>query len=330
MKKYLLLLLATMFVLYADVTKETYSRMKMASGLVSSEITSKTETRADMRLNDDNVQTTTVFTGKPQHAGTITRLDKELIWHLNHGNKTYAESPLRLPEEKVKVEAEAKGQGDTVKDYRIVKSELTVKKLDSARTINGFPCTGYIATWTLVVEKIKTKEQTTSIMTLTEWTTPVIAVLKQAEAEEAAYNQAYLAKLGLGLVVPSPQSPVPSPMMGMQYLATLGMTEKDIAERLKGYGDELAKIQGYPIVTETKWTVPVDTTKAKQEVKHEESRLPPSLGSLMGKVLTQNVIPKPSLGDAGVMFTFYLEVKSVSVGPTGDQDFEIPEGYKKQ
>jgi hypothetical protein len=243
---------------------------------------------------------------------------------MNHDKKTYTESRLKPPEPpKVETRVEGSGAVDTVREYRVVKSEFAVRKLDTTRTINGFPCTGYIATWTLVIEKVKTREQSTSIMTMNEWTTPLTDVLKQAEAQEAAYAQAYAAKLGL------PMSAEKAQTMGMAYLATVGMTEAEMAERMKGFGAELAKIQGYPIVTEVKWQVQGDTSKSEEPEAPKSSSGMPSLGGMLGKALADKVMPKTSAADAGVVFSTYIEVKAVKVGETSDADYEVPKGYKK-
>jgi hypothetical protein len=329
MKKFLIPLLLPALLLYADATKETFSRMKMVGGLMSTETRTKAEFRANMKTEDNNVKVTTIISTKPQHLGNITRLDKELLWDINHDGKTYTEGPLLSPKEKVKVETKTEGAPDTVQRYRVVSSEFSVKKLDSTKTVNGFPCTGYLAVWSLTVEEIATKNRSTSTMTMTEWTTPETDVITQAEAEEAAFNKAYIAKLGLNI------EPGKAEMMGMGYLMTLGVSEQDYAAKMQGFGTELAKIQGYPIITDVSWAV-IDSSKPATQAA-EPAREPekgkfglPNLSGIISNKIADKVVPKLNEAGTGPVFSAYVEVKSISVGALPDQDFEVPAGYKKK
>jgi hypothetical protein len=324
MKRLLILLALPALLLYADATKETFVRVKMFGGMATTEVTAKTEYRPTMKAEANTTKLIALVSPKPQHLGEITRLDKELIWQLNHDNKTYAEGPLKLPEAKTKAETKTEGSGstDTAQKYRIVSSEFSVKKLDSTKTINGFTCAGYLATWTLVVEEIATKNRSTTTMYLKEWTTPETDVIKQAEAQEAAYNKAYLAKLGVTV------SPGQSSMMGMEYLMTLGMKPEDVAAHWKGYSAELAKIQGYAIISDLKWTV-VDSAKSKASTPEREPErgafgMPNLSGIISNKIADKLTSPEPN-----TVFAAYTEIKSISVSALPDKDFEVPENYKK-
>jgi hypothetical protein len=329
MRKHLLLLMLLLGLLaarllQADVTKQTYVKLKTASGMFASEQTSTTAIRPNMKTDDELTSVSAVVGKRSLHQGRITRLDKDVCWDLDHGAKTYRESEIKLPEFKGKIDTEVEGKPDTTRNYRIVKSEFTVKKLDSARTINSFLCNGYVGTWTLVVEEIKTKKQSASIMTLTMWTTTPTDAIKQVQAEEAAFDKAYLAKLK------ADAAPEQSTMMGAEYLMTLGMTDTEMREGLKKAGEEMAKIQGYPIVTEIKWEVPVDTSARKKSESEPESRDQsglPNISGMLNKALEKKFAPNPA--EAGVVFSSYLEVKSIKVDPVPDKDFEVPEGYKK-
>jgi hypothetical protein len=333
MKKSLILLLASALLLYADVSKETFTKTKMAAGMLSTEMVLESEIRPNMKLENNLMSAEVSIVRTGTYTGNIIRLDKDLMWDVNHDKKLYSESPIRLTSPG-STEGYSGGnvsaKRDTTKEYRVVKSEFTVKKLDSTKTINGFPCSAYLATWTLVTEEVKTKEQSTSIMTIKEWTTPESDLIKQAKTQEEAFQQAYTAKLSMT------STPDQSKVLGTEYLATMGMNEKELADKVKSNAAELAKIQGYPIVTETKWEVQGDTTKLKRADRDEEVEepgTPTSLGGLqnmLGNAIAKQIAPKPDESQAGVVFSSYMEIKSIKVGPTPDQDYEVPEGYKKE
>jgi hypothetical protein len=327
MRKYVFLLAGLVVLLHADVTISSITRIKMPSAMLTSEVRGQSDYRADMKADDDTVKITSVISPKPQHIGTITRLDKELMWTINHDQKTYTEGPLKPPQESLKTGVRAQGTPDTTK-MRIVKSELSVTKLDSNKTINGFPCAGYRAKWTLVTED-SSGHRNSNVMDMLEWTTPLADTIKQAQAQEMAFNQAYMAKLGLS------SQPENGKLMGMQYLAAMGMTGKDFATRTDSFSNEMAKIQGYPIVTDVKWSM-VDSSKnaatsqPQPEVQPETHPGPfgmpvPDLGGM----IANRIAPSPQGEDANVGFSAYNEVRAISVGSVPDSHFEVPTGYTK-
>jgi hypothetical protein len=107
-----------------------------------------------------------------------------------------------------------------------------------------------------------------------------------------------------------------------------GLDAKETAGKLEEVGKEMAKIEGYPIVTEVKWQVKNDSTARKPEPKEEPEEPPTSLGGLLGKQIAKSLTPdKPK--DEGVMFSSYLEVKSISLDAVPETVFEVPDGYKK-
>jgi len=330
MKKYLLLIPALVVLVHADATITMLSRMKMMGGMMNTEVRARSEYRADMKADDDTVKVTSIISTKPQHTGEITRLDKELIWSINHDGKSYTEGPLKPPEPQVKTETKTEGTPDTTQRYRVTNSSFSVVKTDSSKTINGFPCTKYVAKWSLTIEEIKSGHKTVNEMTMVEWTTPFTDVIKQAQAEQEAYSKAYLTKLGITT------QPEAAQTMGMAYLATLGVSEKDFSSRMEGFGTETAKIQGYPIVIDTKWSA-IDSSKQAAPQSQPESQPEPehgafgipSIGGMLSNKIGNALAPKSQGEDANVGFSAYTEVKAISVGATDDKDYLVPTGYKK-
>jgi hypothetical protein len=160
-------------------------------------------------------------------------------------------------------------------------------------------------------------------MTTDLWNTPLTDKLKQARGIEAEFSRKLAEKLGLGL------SPEETDRLGAGMLTAMyGLDPKEAAAKLQQVGKELAKVEGYSIVTEVKWQVKNDSTAEKKpEPKPEPEQPPTSLGGLIANKLAPKPASKPK--DEGVIFSSYQEVKSVSLDATPDQDFEIPAGYKK-
>jgi hypothetical protein len=321
MRKFVFLLAALVVMLHADATISSITRIKMSAAMLTSEVRGQTDYRADMKADDDTVKITSIISPKPQHMGTITRLDKELMWNVSHDQKTYTEGPLKPPLESLKTEVKTGGAPDSSMKMRIVKSEFSVKKLDSTKTINGFPCAGYDANWTLVTQD-SGGHRTTNVMDMVEWTTPYTDVIKQAQADEMTFNKAYMAKVGLNI------NPEESKLMGTQYLAgMMGGTDKDFAAQADSFATEMAKIQGYPIVTDLKWSI-VDTSKNAAAAPQPTTQpgpfgMPmPNLGGMLANKIASNQ-------ENGVGFSSYREIRAISVGAVPDSHFEVPTGYKK-
>lgn len=322
MRKCLFLLAGLMVMLHADATISSITSVKM-SAMFSSEIRGQSDYRANMKADDDTVKITSIISPKPQHIGTITRLDSGLIWSINHDQKTYTEGPLKPPPESL---MKTQGTPDSSRKMRIVKSEFSVTKLDSTKTINGFPCTGYHAKWTLVVED-SSGHADTNVMDMVEWTTPLTDMIKQAQAQEMAFNQAYMAKLGLSSQMEN------SRLMGMQYLAGMGMTDKDFAAQTGSFSDEMAKIQGFPIVTDVKWSMVDSTTNAAAaQPEAQPTTHTGPFGMAMpnlGAALANKIAPNAQGGSMNVGFSAHNEVRAISVDAVPDSHFEVPTGYTK-
>jgi hypothetical protein len=310
----------------ADLKTETFTRASMLTGLGTTEVQSTTQYQGDKRAEDHTTKMVGgiggMLAGKPQTSTEITRLDKDVIWDLNPPKKTYTERPIALPAG-TETKADRRQSGPEQKPYKIVKSEIKVAKTGATKTINGFACTEYLITWEVVLEDTASKGRVTQVMTTDLWNTPLTDKLKQAREIEAEFSRNYMKKLGVAM------SPEQSDRLGAGMLTTMyGLDAKETAGKLEEVGKEMAKIEGYPIVTEVKWQVKNDSAAAKKpEPEPEPEPAPTSLGGLIANKLTPKPAAKPQ--DEGVIFSSYQEVKSVSLDAVPETDFEIPAGYKK-
>jgi hypothetical protein len=322
----LLLVLVTLMVgsALADLKMETFTRASMLTGMGSTEVNAVTQYQSDKRAEDNTTRMVGgiggMLAGKPQTSIEITRLDKDLVWDLNPPKKTYTERPIALPAG-TETKAERRQSGPEQKPYKIVKSEIKVTKPGSTKTINGFACTEYVITWEVVMEDTASKGKVTQVMTTDLWNTPLTDQLKKARAIETEFNRSYAKKLGVELT-PDETNRLGAGMLTSMY----GLDPKETAGKMEEIGQEMAKVEGYPIVTEVKWQVKNDSTAKRPEPKEETEEPPTGLGGLIANKLA----PKPPASPGqGVVFSSYHEVKSVSLDAIPETAFEIPEGYKK-
>jgi hypothetical protein len=310
----------------ADLKMETFTRASMLTGLGSTEVNAVTRYQGDKRAEDHTTKMVGGIGGmiasKPQTTVEITRLDKDVVWNLNTPKKTYTERPIALPPA-TETKAERKQSAPEQKPYKIVKSEIKVTKTGAAKDINGFACKEYLITWEVVMEDTASKGKVTQVMTTDMWNTPLTDKLKQAQKIETEFNRSYVKKLDVAV------SPQETDRLGAGMLTSMyGLDAKETAGKLEEVGKEMAKVEGYPIVTEVKWQVKNDSTARKPEPKEASEEPPTSLGGLLGKQIAKSLTPdKPK--DEGVMFSSYLEVKSISLDAVPETEFEVPDGYKK-
>ena len=310
----------------ADLKMETITRASMLTGLGSTEVSAVTQYQGDKRFEDHTTKMVGgiggMLAGKPQTSVAITRLDKDMVWELNPPKKTYTERPIPLPAG-TETKADRKQSGPEQKPYKIVKSELKVTKTGAAKDINGFACKEYLITWEVVMEDTASKGKVTQVMTTDLWNTPLTDKLKRAQQVETEFNRSYVKKLGVEM------SPQETDRLGAGMLTSMyGLDPKETAGKLEEVGKEMAKVEGYPIVTEVKWQVKNDSAAKKPEPKEEPEEPPTSLGGFIGNKIAKSIAPsKPK--EEGVMFSSYQEVKSISLDAVPETTFEVPDGYKK-
>jgi hypothetical protein len=308
----------------------------MLTGLGSTEVNAVTQYQDYKRAEDKTTKMVGgiggMLAGKPQTSVAITRLDKDLVWDLNPPKKTYTERPIALPPA-TETRAERRQSGPEQKPYKIVKSEVKVTKTGATKTINGFACTEYVVTWEVVLEDTASKGKVTQVMTTDMWNTPLTDQLKRAKAIESEFGKKLAEKLGVGL------SPDEANQLGAGMLTSMyGLDAKETEGKMGEVGKEMAKVEGYPIVTEVKWQVKNDSAAAKKPArsdggeatpKEEPEEPPTSLGGFIGNKIAKQIVKDDKPKEEGVMFSSYHEVKSVSLDAIPETTFEIPDGYKK-
>ena len=323
----------------ADVKIEAFTRISMPGGLGDMESNSKIEYQGEKQYDISNTRMVgglvSAVAGGYRNSATITRVDRELIWDIYHGDATYHERPLAVVsyaamgerQDSVELKAERHSR------YTVVRSELTVEETGEQKDINGFPCSEHVLTYEVELREEETGELSGRKMVVDLWVTPMTDLLRQVVDEQVDYARALQEKLDFDY------SPQDMERLGMNMMtAMFGIEPEDAQDKLGEVVDRLAAIEGYPIVTEVTWKVTVEEgVEPEPEVKEEKQSggfpFPTSRGAMRGlvadkiagEIMGQVKTPEPSEPD--LLFSSYREVKSVSVAGLPASDFEVPEGY---
>lgn len=323
--------------LYADVMVERLTKSGGFKGMGASEFYEKESIQGIKKHVESKVNFTGKFLSKfagDMKTSTIFRVDKDLIWEVNHKEKTYTERSISIPKTEEFEESSASYGGDEEEaervsdkedesETRIVKNELKVQETGEEKIINGFPCKQHIMTWLVETENIKTKERSKSLMTTDLWNTPETSKTERLKEEEITFGRAYLKKLGLDM------SPEEMKAFGLSFMAGIvGASGLDIKK-------EMSKIKGYPIVMSVKWEAASEAVSGKGEKasgqEEEEIDLSKGIGSMFGGLMNQVKKDKSKeSGEMEVVFDSYTEIKSIDTSQVSKKLFEVPEGYKKR
>lgn len=161
---------------WADVTISRHSTMDGMGGLLKSSVTSTESYSGDKMVNDSETKMENKLVkmfggGKPIKTTSITRLDKELIWNLDHKEKTYTE--MTFAEMRALVDSLGSmisggtdpmaQQEPAIDTAEITFSEPTfeVKRTGKTETISGYNCDQAVMTMTTVGTNRETGETMT-------------------------------------------------------------------------------------------------------------------------------------------------------------------------
>lgn len=328
---------------YADVTVERFFKSGGIGGVGASESQQKEYIKGIKKREDSTMKFTGAVLGRlagEQSTSAVYRIDKDLIWDINHPKKSYTERPIFMPAGKVPSTAEdtkkAGREGEKEEEVRIIRNEFNVEATGKKKTINNFPCEQYILTWLVEMENVKTKERSTNQMTTDLWNTTEDARIRTLEKEESEFNRAYMKKLGIEMTQQDIQK------FG---LTMLGSAMGDAADSLK---KEMSKIKGYPIVTSVRWEARADEktgaqqkpeARKKQEKEKEgdeDTDISEGLGGILGGFMKKKMTEKQKEKNAREdekgtkpLFESYFEIKGIDTSTLADSLFDVPAGYKK-
>ena len=287
----------------------------------------------------------------PKDAVVITRVDLDKVWTVLPSKKSYIERTISTqfketehPDAGGKPDKTAKPGTPEKQTHRVKKTEFTVKKTGQKKTVNGFPTEESLVKLTVEVEEIETKQVTTFKSETNVWATPWTANLHKAVEEEQKFYQAYMNKLGLKLSPKDRQVFNPSALAMM-----MGVDQQNAEETLSQAKKKIESINGFPIVTESKWYVVEDArvTAARKDAAAKQKEADASgdskvdlsggvsgaAGSLFGnlakKKIRESQDKKAAANEGQPAFSTYHEVTAVELAAVATDRFDVPAGFKK-
>lgn len=332
---------------FADVTVKSISKSGGFQGMGAHEGSSLRMLQGNKMREDSDFKFSgkmmKFMTGGDKSGAHIVRVDLDKIWRLNLKKKTYTETAISAVKEKAAKTTEpdqpAAEPSDEKPTHRIKKTDFTVKKTGAKKTINGFNTEETEARMLVDIEEIASGEVTSYVMVTNFWMTPLTSDLKRALDEEVKFQKAYFTKMGLTF------SPKDQEIFGGAALKMmLGLGDKNTGDLLAKLKDKTKDLNGYPIVTESEWTVKEDP-KAVQRRKDEQAKADSDdspevsadpkamagnlLGSFAKKKMKQRQEAKEKEREGKPQFSAYHEVVSVSVAGVDAATFDVPAGFKK-
>jgi hypothetical protein len=310
----------------AEVRIERATTSSGLGGLGAFESTSVETTSAVAQREETTFRFTGGFMSALQKmAGSgntvrITRLDRGVVWTLDPEAKTYTEAPLTFAVEPRPGAPAPQPERREPSDVVVTRSEFKVERTGAKRTINGFPCEEYVATWLVETKNRSTGETGRSVMTTRVWTTPETAEIRAVQAQEQAYARAYLQRVRADL------APDRAKALGLGTLFGItGLGEEEQRRASAAAARELAKIQGYWIVTKVEWRADGGAAAGGGAGSPRPEDIGAALGKLFGGGAGKGG-DAPKDGQRPLL-DLHTEVRSLAVAPAAPGRFEVPSDY---
>jgi hypothetical protein len=296
----------------ADVTRKHH----IASDFIgASEGTTTDFYAADRHAQQSNLRFTrgvmkTMSGGKEQQSGEITRLDKELMWHVDLKDKSYTEMTfaefremLKKSEQQLK-DAQRETPADTVKEDMYT-WQVEDKSEKNPKTIAGFTCRNaqIVATGTSKYDSLDKV-----MITVNTWNCPDVP----GAADIQAYNERYVKALGLDSKILTPGLMQAAMNYQKQFDALIEAAKKAPGEPVQS----LMEVKRHEIKRP-------DVGAALKEGAKEElmSKLP------FGKKKSQPKEQKIEYVD-NIKFSVQTDLIEATAGAVDASAYEVPAGFK--
>ncbi len=330
---------------WADVTVKRTANTKGMAGILDAEIKSEECIQGEKSCTDTETRSTNkvmkfLAGSKPAKSSSIARLDKDVMWQVDHKGKTYTEmtfAEMRAMMDSLKgmmAGNEAKTEIDT-SEVTFAPPTFEVKQTGVKETIAGYPCAQSILTMTVEGTNKKDGKKFQMVTTMDMMLTKDVP----GAGEFEAFGKKMAEKMGLGMDQSGAQAM-------MSAMGAYGVDAKKLAE-------EAAKIEGFPMRQVVRFlgqgqqfasAEPAkeeagDKDKDKESESAEEDNSSKSdlaskaLGGLFGKKKDKKDKKaedsgKPAEAPDNAIFKMTSEVTEISTSSVAASRFEIPEGYK--
>ncbi len=320
----------------ADITVKSNVQNEGVGGFMNMEGTQtvmvagdKSKTASELKMTNKVVGF--LGGGKPQVTADITRLDKELFWHVDMKEKKYTE--MTFAQMKAMFEAgleDAKAE-EPDDDSVNVEAEVKVEATGKSQTIAGYKADEVIVTMAFKGTDKESGKSGSMDMKIDMWMSKDVPGYEEYQN----FNKTLAEKLGFTGQAQGSMD---------QALKGFGVDPKNVYEKMKG-------VEGMPLLTivtimpeglDTLALQAMDSAKAaepsEEEVKEPEpeatkDKALKKLGGLFGKKKDKE--KKESSKAEAKQKTPYLfhmtstvtEITGASISPS---EFEVPQGFKKK
>ena len=295
------------------------------------------------------------FAGKPRSTSTITRLDKELIWDLDHAKKQYGEltfAEMREAMARGMAEARAemkKPENAQAKDDMQLEYKVDVQRTGKKDTVNGFDAEQWIITLHATPKDKKTGEPAGAFkLKLDGWYSTQVP----GQVEVLAYYRHWGEKMGIDPQMKS---------MASGLMAAHGDAVKEIAAKMKdlkgvAVRSTMTMDMGMGLTPEQQAEMDkarADAAKERSDDKAKEDarddadakvgaagslargNVSGALGGFLSRKLNKAAEKKVEAGltpdgsaGSGAAFTVTTDMLSVTTGSAATS-FEVPVGYRR-
>lgn len=274
---------------------------------------------------------------KSTNEGEITDLARLMIYELDHKKETYAERPIeQYTEEPVETEYEEESveeddsdmeqeEADYEDPIEVIRDEFKVTETGKTKDINRFNCSLYTIEWLREWRNTESGETGTDSLYTEVWTTPVTGEMQRAQQAEQQFYKTYMEKLGFSVDLQAIEN------YGLNWVQMLGQMDNEASTGDINWDNrvsELAKIEGYPVVTDGKYFA-IRPDKNKEEEEKSSVKSVVGVKKLFGRFAKKAVkkqIEAPKTDGPDVHY--YTELLEYSAEPLGAKWFEVPENYK--
>ncbi len=302
--------------------------------------TQTVHTRGDRRRIDTDAKFSSLmmrlFNG---NTTLITRVDRNLIWHINNKNKTYMECPLTGCIEDGFWDKFSEGQDEDDEEYEsyeelgcevtLTTNDFSVKKTGQQRMLSDIQTEEYRVDWKIELQD-KWGKTDTNLVSMVFWTATPDGELSNAWKVHREFNENFMGQRE------GQNDPLLRLLGQKPYMAVSALTgdiERTHAESYGGFLSELNTIKGYPLSTKLEWlrrdnACETERARGKNNDLDLANGLEGAAKSLVTGFLSQQGQKIMNEWQKKPLVTYIYEVKHVKEEMVNDSVFDVPMGYK--
>jgi len=317
------------------------------NGLIVPDLSGKqvTYTRSDRRHVSSKQKFDSFFMRWANNdSGEITRIDKNIVWHLNHDDKKYRECTLsgcqgtgetglwdRMNSEQNSQSSEQQGEYESYEEkscqVTLKSNQFDIKETGKTRTISEFKVKEYVIDWKIEFED-ENKNVDLSQVNFVFWNTDPTQAMKSEWKTHIEFSKNKIKAMN--------DNPFVNLLgdEGYQAISTfMGDVENNDAAKFKQISKKLNNIKGYPISLKLEWFQKNEACQPEKVASKDEgidlsNGISGAAKSLFGGFVSKK---KDNLMKSWMkepMVRYVYEIQSVQQKPVHDSKFNVPANYE--